>query len=212
MGLREDFRSALASIAAAAPEAVRTMRHGDAEQGAVVQSSARDFAEPVSDSAPAEAARFVANAADFPSLDEGAAVELVAATAVNGGISLRVVTSLKTDAVGATLTIGLSPEFEKCPSSYSGTRRADGATRRFSHPLDILILENGVADNVTEAFAPTYATSYTVAIRRTDWPDTSDPEPADQIEVAPHGHPFAIKVSTVTRHDGWYLIKCRTRS
>ena len=76
MSLREDFRNALGSIAAAVPEAVRTMRHGETEQGAVVQSSSRDFAEAVSDAAPAEAARYVANAADFPTLEQGAAVEL----------------------------------------------------------------------------------------------------------------------------------------
>ena len=204
MGLREDFRNALGSIAAAVPEAVRTMRHGETEQGAVVQSSSRDFAEAVSDAAPAEAARYVANAADFPTLDEGAAVEL--------GGSLRVVVSMKSDPVGATFTVGLSAEFEKCPAAYKGTRRENGKARTIQHPLDILLLENGTADNYSDALAPTYATAYTVAVRRTDWPEVSDPEPSDTIEVAPDGHPLILKVSTVTRHGGWYILKCRTRS
>ena len=204
MGLREDFRNALGSIAAAVPEAVRTMRHGETEQGAVVQSSSRDFAEAVSDAAPAEAARYVANAADFPTLDEGAAVEL--------DESLRVVVSMKTDPVGATVTIGLSAEFEKCPAAYKGTRRENGKARTIQHPLDILLLENGTADNYSDALAPTYATAYTVAVRRTDWPEVKDPEPSDTIEVAPDGHLLILKVSTVTRHGGWYILKCRTRS
>lgn len=204
MGLREDFRNALGSIAAAVPEAVRTMRHGETEQGAVVQSSSRDFAEAVSDAAPAEAARYVANAADFPTLDEGAAVEL--------DESLRVVVSMKTDPVGATFTVGLSAEFEKCPAAYKGTRRENGKARTIQHPLDILLLENGTADNYTDALAPTYATAYTVAVRRTDWPEVTDPEPSDTIEVAPDVHPLILKVSTVTRHGGWYILKCRTRS
>ena len=203
MGLREDFRNALGAIATAAPEAVRTMRHGEDESGAVVQSSSRDFADPVSDAAPAEAARYVANAADFPTLEQGAAVEL--------GGSLRVVVSMKTDPVGATFTVGLSAEFEKCPAAYAGTRRESGAVRNIRHPLDLLILENGTADNFADALAPTYATAYTVAIRREDWPEVSDPEPSDTIEVAPGGHPITLKVSTVTRHDGWYILKCRTR-
>lgn len=204
MGLREDFRNALGSIAAAVPEAVRTMRHGETEQGAVVQSSSRDFAEAVSDAAPAEAARYVANAADFPTLEQGAAVEL--------GESLRVVVSMKSDPVGATFTVGLSAEFEKCPAAYKGTRRENGKARTIQHPLDILLLENGTADNYTDALAPTYATAYIAAIRRTDWPEVSDPEPSDTIEVAPDGHPLTLKVSTVTRHGGWYILKCRTRS
>lgn len=204
MGLREDFRNALGSIAAAVPEAVRTMRHGETEQGAVVQSSSRDFAEAVSDTAPAEAARYVANAADFPTLEQGAAVEL--------GGSLRVVVSMKTDPVGATFTVGLSAEFEKCPAAYKGTRRENGKARTIQHPLDILLLENGTADNYTDALAPTYATAYIAAIRRADWPEVTDPEPSDTIEVAPDGHPLTLKVSTVTRHGGWYILKCRTRS
>jgi len=204
MSLREDFRNALGSIAAAVPEAVRTMRHGETEQGAVVQSSSRDFAEAVSDAAPAEAARYVANAADFPTLEQGAAVEL--------GESLRVVVSMKTDPVGATFTVGLSAEFEKCPAAYKGTRRENGKARTIQHPLDILLLENGTADNYTDALAPTYATAYIAAIRRADWPEVSDPEPSDTIEVAPDGHPLTLKVSTVTRHGGWYILKCRTRS
>ena len=204
MSLREDFRNALGSIAAAVPEAVRTMRHGETEQGAVVQSSSRDFAEAVSDAAPAEAARYVANAADFPTLEQGAAVEL--------GESLRVVVSMKTDPVGATFTVGLSAEFEKCPAAYKGTRRENGKARTIQHPLDILLLENGTADNYTDALAPTYATAYIAAIRRDDWPEVSDPEPSDTIEVAPDGHPLTLKVSTVTRHGGWYILKCRTRS
>ena len=204
MGLREDFRNALGSIAAAVPEAVRTMRHGETEQGAVVQSSSRDFAEAVSDAAPAEAARYVANAADFPTLDEGAAVEL--------DESLRVVVSMKTDPVGATFTVGLSAEFEKCPAAYKGTRREAGRVLQIKHPLDVLLLENGTADNYSDALAPTYATAYTVAVRRTDWPEVSSPEPSDTIEVAPDGHPLILKVSTVTRHGGWYILKCRTRS
>lgn len=203
MGLREDFRNALGSIAAAVPEAVRTMRHGETEQGAVVQSSSRDFAEVVSDAAPAEAARYVANAADFPTLEQGSAVEL--------GESLRVVVSMKTDPVGATFTVGLSAEFEKCPAAYKGTRRENGKVRTIKHPLDVLLLENGTADNYADALAPTYATAYTVAVRRTDWPEVSDPEPSDTIEVAPDGHPLTLKVSTVTRHGGWYILKCRTR-
>ena len=204
MSLREDFRNALGSIAAAVPEAVRTMRHGETEQGAVVQSSSRDFAEAVSDAAPAEAARYVANAADFPTLELGAAVEL--------GESLRVVVSMKSDPVGATFTIGLSAEFEKCPAAYKGTRRENGKALTIQHPLDILLLENGTADNFSDALAPTYATAYTVAVRRTDWPEVTDPEPSDTIEVAPDGHPLILKVSTVTRHGGWYILKCRTRS
>ena len=211
MGLREDFRSALGAIAAAAPEATATMRHGE-ESGAIVQASSRDFAGSVSDAAPDEAARYVANAADFPTLEVGSAVEIsVADTSRMSSPSFRAVVSMKEDAVGATITIGLSAEFDKCPASYSGTRRIAGAVRTLRHSIDVLLLEGGTADNYTDALAPTYATAYTVAIRRADWPEESDPEVSDTIEAAPDYGAIVLKVSTVTRHGGWYILKCRTR-
>lgn len=203
MGIREDIRSALGTIAAAVPEAVRTMRHGEGECGAVVQSTSREFADPVSESGPAEAARFVASGADFPTLDEGAAVEL------DG--SLRVVTSLRSDPVGATLSVGLSAAFDRCPAAYRGVRRDGGTVRTIRHPLDVLLLESGTADIFSDAPAPTYATAYVAAVRRGDWPEVSEPEPSDAIEVAPDGRPLVLKVSAVTRHGGWYVLKCRTR-
>lgn len=211
MGLREDFRNALGAIASAAPEATATMRHGE-EHGTIVQASSRDFAGAVSDMAPDEAARYVANAADFPTLEVGSAVEIAVANAPHiSSPSFRAIVSMKLDAVGATVTIGMSAEFDKCPASYIGTRRAGNAVRTLRHSLDVLILENGTADNFTDALAPTYATAYTVAIRRADWPEEAGPEIGDTIEAAPDYGAIVLKVSTVTRHDGWYILKCRTR-
>lgn len=203
MGLREDFRNALGSIADAMPDATHRLRHGENEQGPVVQSRSRDFAETVSETEPAEVTRVIANAGLFPTLDDGEAVEL------DG--SLRVVTSLKTDPIGATFTVGLSAEFEKTPATYRGTRRENGSRREIIHPLDVLTLENGTADNFADALAPTYATAYVVAIRREDWPEVTNPEPSDTIEIAKDGYAVALKVSTATRHDGWFILKCRTR-
>lgn len=202
MGIREDIRSVFGSIAAAVPEATATMRHRE-ECGTVAQATSRDFAEPVSDDSPNEVARFVANAADFPTLDSGAAVEV--------GETFRVVVSLKADPVGATYTIGVSDAFGKVAAAYSGTRRESGTPRQLNHPLNILLLENGVADNFSDALAPTYATSYTAAIRREDWPEISDPEPSDTFAIVSGGIRHTLKVSTVTRHDGWYILKCRTK-
>ena len=201
MGLREDFRNALGSIAAAVPEAVRTMRHGETEQGAVVQSSSRDFAEAVSESAPAEAARYVANAADFPTLEQGAAVEL--------GESLRVVVSMQTDPVGATFTVGLSAEFEKCPAAYRGTRREDGRARTLDFPIDVLLLESGTSDSITDAAAPSIVPTYIVAIRREDWRDETTPNFGDELTAARDGVPLVVKVISAERSDGWHILKCR---
>ena len=179
------------------------LRYG--EQSATVTRIGRSQrgGDEVSDVGVSENCRVLAYVADFPTLQTGEAVEL--------GTSLRVVTSCETGPINTLLTVGLSAAFEKCPAAYSGTRREHGRVRQLKHPLDVLLLETGTADNYADALAPTYATAYTVAVRRTDWPEVTDPEPSDALEVAPGGHPLTLKVSTVTRHGGWYILKCRTR-
>lgn len=163
MAIREDFRNALGSIAAAIPEAVRTMRHGETEQGAVVQSSSRDFAEAIQDKQPKVAARYVANAADFPTLDEGEAVDL------DG--SVRIVVTLKQDPVAATLTAGLSNAFR--PAAYSVTRRVDGALRTQSFPVMVLIDDNGgTVEDVTLAGL---GKVYKLFVIQKEWPEPTPP-------------------------------------
>lgn len=185
------------------PDCSEVFRHGERTAKVTRIGSPSVGDEPLNGEDVAEAVRILAFVADFPELCKGEAVEL--------GQTFRVVTSCKKDIAGAGYTVGLSAAFEKCPAAYSGTRRESGHVRQIKHPIDVLILETGTADNYADALAPTYATAYTVAVRRTDWPEVTDPEPSDALEVAPDGHPLTLKVSTVTRHDGWYILKCRTR-
>ena len=203
MGLRDDFRGALDAIISSASDATHVMRHGEDEEGRVVQSSSRDFTDEVAGDAPAVASSVIANAAHFPTLERGSAVEI--------GGSLRVVVSLKEDAVGATFTAGLSAPFERTAATYSGRRRGATGARSLLLPIDVLYVENGVADGYSDASAPAYALSYTLAVRADDWPDETAPETADSVEIAPDGHSATLKVSSVERHDGWYILKCRTR-
>lgn len=207
MGLREDIRNALGTIVAAVHDSARTMRHGEDETGTVVQTSSRDFAESVSESGPTEAARFVADGADFPTLEEGAAVEL------DG--SLRVVTSLRADPVGATFTVGLSAEFEKCPASYSGTRRENGTVRTLRHPLDILCLRSAADPSLSaEAAAFNFEQSYIVCVSSRAWPEVSEPRPGDDIEFTdPHRawETVRLRVVSAVRHEGWWILRARQR-
>lgn len=198
MSLREDFRNALGSIAAAVPEAVRTMRHGETEQGAVVQSSSRDFAEAVSDTAPAEAARYVANAADFPTLDEGAAVEL--------GGSLRVVVSMKSDPVGATFTVGLSAAFSRFRAAYA--RRGSG----HDFPVPVLALEDAALPSAyADAAAPASGQSWTVCVSAAEWPEPQPPQTGDGIRLdAPSGE-ARLKVASAVRHGLLWMLRARPR-
>ncbi len=179
------------------------LRHGERSATVTRIGTHQRGDDEVTDAEVSEDCRVLANVADFPALRIGEAVEL--------GPTFRVVTYCGTGPANALFTVGLSAAFDKHPATYSGTRRENGRVRHIKHALDVLLLESGTADNYADALAPTYATAYTVAVRRDDWPEVTDPEPSDVLEVAPGGHPFALKVSTVTRHDGWYILKCRTR-
>lgn len=207
MGIREDIRSALGTIAAAVPEAVRTMRHGEGECGAVVQSTSREFADPVSESGPAEAARFVASGADFPTLDEGAAVEL------DG--SLRVVTSLRSDPVGATLSVGLSAAFDRCPAAYRGVRRDGGTSHRVSRTVEILCIRAAAEPpDIGDAPSISLFQSWLVCIAADAWLDVAPPQTADSIEfVDPRSgwETVRLRVASVVRHGGWWMLKARPR-
>lgn len=208
MGIREDIRAALGSIAAAIPESVRTMRHGDGECGAVVQSSSREFADDLTTDGPTEAARFRASAADFPTLERGAAVELEG--------TVRVVTSLNADPVGATFSFGLSAEFEKCPAAWSGRRAATAATgaRAIAFTIDALVLEDDAAPSApADSIGPSDGRSWTVCVRAADWPEVEPPQVGDEIRISdPHdGRELRLRAASISRGGGWWTLRVRPR-
>jgi len=185
------------------PDCASTMTHGYRTAKVTRVGSPKLGEDEATESAPAEAMRVLAQFQDFPEVKKGEAVEL------DG--ELRVVTSASTDPAHAHLNVGLSASFDAQAATYTGLRREDGQARTINDGLGVLILESGTADNFTDAIAPTYSTAYIVAIRREDWRDATDPEVADKIEIAPDGIGVELKVSAVTRHDGWYILKCRSK-
>lgn len=185
------------------PDCSEVLRHGERTAKVTRIGSPYVGNDPLTGDDVAEAVRVLAFVADFPALCKGEAVEL--------GQTFRVVTSCRMDIAGAGYTVGLSAEFEKCPAAYSGSRRENGRVRQFRHPLDVLLLETGRDASYIDGIAPAMETSYTVAVRRADWPEATGPDPSDAFEVAPGGIPFTLRVASATRHDGWYIIKCRTR-
>lgn len=197
MSLRNSFRQALVSIAHAIPDAVHTLSHQE-WRGEAVKVTSRDYSAGVVD-APETAERFYVNASHFPLLDIGEAVLL--------DDRLRTVTELHRDAVDATLNIGLSKPFSRVNAIISGVRRS----RRFREGVSVLYAENGTAENYQGAIAPTYANAYTIAISVDEWRVENPPEPSDTIDFAPRGYGETLKVSTVTKSNGCYILKCRTK-
>lgn len=185
------------------PDCSEVMRCGERTATVTRVGSPSRGGEPLMGGEPAESCRVLVMASDFPELARGDAVEL--------GRSLRVVTSCHADIVGVGYIVGLSAEFEKCPAAYSGTRRKDGRVCQLRCPLDVLLLESGVDASYLDDVAPAMEKMYSVAIRRADWPEVSDPEVSDFVLASPYGKTaLNMRVSAVARHDGWFILKCRT--
>lgn len=206
MGLREDIRTALAGVAVTLPQASFDMRHGE-ESGFVVQVSARETVDAVSEDSPNEAVRFIAPASSFPTLDKGSLVEV-------GGV-YRLVTSLRTDPVGASLSFGASDAMDAITARYTGTRRDGDTVRRLNDPVNILAIESAALPPMYgEAAAPGYEQSWNLCIAEDAWLDTSAPQISDALEFEhpKHDHEtLRLRVSSVVKHDGWWMLKARPR-
>lgn len=186
------------------PDCSEVMRHGERTAKVTRIGSPSVGGEPLMGDEPAENCRVLAMASDFPTLARGEAVEL--------GQTFRVVTSCTADIAGAGYTVGLSDAFEKCPAAYSGTRRESGRVRSLHFPISALVLEVGAGGAYADGIAPAIESSYTVALRRADWPEVSEPEASDTLQLDGRNFQTAtLAVASVARHDGWYILKCRSR-
>ena len=184
-----------------------TMRWGERIGTVSRVGSPRRGEDAVLDSDIPEECRVLAPAVPFCGLARGDAVEL--------GDTFRVVTSA-TDNItrSAFFTVGLSAAFDICRAAYTGTRRESGRVRTVRMPLDVLALESGGMYESLDSVAPAAETTWTVAIRRADWPETTDPQISDSLSLGRDGQTasnLSLAVAAVSRHDGWYILKCRTR-
>jgi hypothetical protein len=194
MGLREDISAAISSISSAVPDAAVVMRHGDAERGSVVLSSAQDLsAEPVSADAPQEVKRIVGRRQDFPTLGKGSTVLL--------GNEMHLITSARLDAVGATITAGVSAAM----NDYVATFRRAGTPIR--QPLRVLAVASNVLDPWADAVATTTCRAWFVCVPSSEWTEMGGPQIGDELIFDDD----RVKVASVSSHSGYWVLNCRSR-
>ena len=187
------IEAAVASLAASLPDASMRMRHGDAE-GVVLASSSRQLSEDtVTADAPQEMRRVIGRRCDFPELVGGCAVELAGAW--------HIVTSARTDPVGASVSVGLSAPLDEIAVTY---RRPGTQIRQ---PLRVLAVESAVLDPNGDGFAPTTCRAWFVAFPSAHWLEATDPQVGD--EVVLDGR--RLVVASVTKNGGYWLAGCRSR-
>ena len=143
----------------------------------------------------AEGVRVLAWAADFPGLGKGRLVSL------DG--EWRVVTGARTDPAGATLSLSLSASLAATKAAY----RRPGT--KIAQTVDALAVEGEVADPVSDAIAPAAFRLWTVAVAEDGWLEPTDPQIGDSLELSPQD--VALRVSAVSRRDGFWILSCRAR-
>lgn len=199
---RQYIASALAKLARTLPAV--EMRCGD-DVGKVVQTTSLEDVESVAEDSPNEAARYLAPASSFPSLKKGSFVEI--------GNTYRLITSLRTDLVGASKYFGASKPFDDVVSTYTGKRREGGKVRQLKAPVQILALLTSTAAEYSDV-AMSSEETWSVCIAESSWLEISDPQIGDSLEFI---HPqkvydlVTLKVSAVTKHNGWWMLKARPR-
>ena len=142
-----------------------------------------------------EGIRILAWAADFPGLGKGALVEL--------GGEWRIVTSARTDPARASLSLGLSASLAATKAAY----RRPGT--KIAQTVDVLAVESETAYQPGDAYAANETATWFVAVHEAAWLEPAPPQIGDMMELSPQG--VALRVSAVTRRDGFFILTARAR-
>jgi len=178
-----------------------TMSHGGRSAAVARTGSAMRGEDALSAGAPAEAEGVLALADDFPEVRKGE-------TACLDG-ALRIVTSTRRDASGATLSVGLSEPLDDMRVSY--TRRGG---RPF--PVSVLALEDASAPSAfADAAAPLEGQTWTVCIVASEWMETSAPAVGDEIRLCDERRGMAadvrLRVASVVADGERWTLRARPR-
>ena len=187
------IEAAVASLAASLPDAAFGMRHGEAV-GTVLASSSRELSgDTVAADAPQEMRRYIGTRSVFPDLTKGSTVEI--------GGKWHLVTSCRTDPVGASLSFGVSAPLDEVAAIY---RRPGTQVRQ---PLRVLAVESEVLDVWSDSLAPTACRAWFVALSAEHWLETTEPQVGDEITI----DGTTMRVAAVAKHDGCLVLTCRAR-
>lgn len=189
---------ALSGVATALPDAVRQLTHGYEAGNAIKSSSVEMSGEAVSVSGAIEKFRVIAKASDFPTIAADALVTFADAP--------HIVTSLRSDPISASLTIGLSEPLSRCFASVRGSR----GSNHFNTPINLLAVNNGLGTDYADGYAPVEVYSWTLCVAIDDWLWDGEPHIGDEFRFEKSGSQV-VKVARCTRRDGFFILNARSR-
>lgn len=189
----ETIEAALSSLAFSLPDAAESMRHGE-DVGTVLASSSRELTgDTVAADAPQEMRRYIGTSSAFPDLCKGSTVEI--------GGAWHLVTSCRTDPVGASLSFGVSAPLDEVAAIY---RRPGTSIRQ---TLRVLAVESEVLDVWSDSLAPTSCRAWFIALSAEHWLETTEPQVGDEATIDGR----VLRVAAVAKHEGCWLLTCRAR-
>lgn len=192
--MKSAIENAIASLHASLPGASFQMRHGNYVGRVLATSSQELSGETLSADYPQEVRRVTGVRSDFPALTRGSTVRL--------GDEMRIVTSAKEDPLAASFSCGLSASMNEIVATYT---RAGTAIWSAAH---LLAVESEVIDAASDNFAPTTARAWFVCVSSEEWYERkTEPQIGDTIKWD-GGH---VRVASVTKADGLYILTCRSR-
>jgi len=162
-------------------------------------ASVRRGEDEVSGDAPAETARVLALASDFPTVTKGDVATLDGDT--------RIVTSVRVDCFGASCYVGLSDSLTVRTASVFGHR----GQRLIRFPVELLALDNGLANDVTDGYAPTTVRAWTLVTAVDAWPENEWPQIGDELRFEKDGEDVRVKVARCDRRAKHYIVSARSR-
>lgn len=195
MNLSGIVKDALNALASSIDGVGALMRHGN-HAGRIVFSSSREISGDVlSSDGPQEIRRAVALAADFRDLAQGSLV------AVGG--DWHIVTGVRSDPAGASLSFGLSASLAATKAAY----RRPGT--KIAQTVDVLAVESETAYQPGDAYAANETATWFVAVHEAFWLEPAPPQIGDMMELSMRG--VSVRVSAVARRDGFWILTARSR-
>lgn len=188
------IEAAIAALHQSIPSASHQMRHGNYVGRVLAVSGVELTGETLTADYPQEVCRVTGVVSEFPDITRGSTVEM------DG--KMHIVTSARKDPVGASVVMGLSSSMAEIVASYT---RASTPIWQGAH---LLAVESDILDVAGENYAPTTARAWFVCISADEWYETkSEPQIGDTIKWD-GGH---VRVASVAKHDGLYILTCRSR-
>jgi len=169
-------------------------------------ASFRSGESTVTGDAPTEVYRVLAIAEDFPTIDRDDLVSLSSSQSSQPSTSSHLVTSIRSDLVRSSLTVGLSEALTKTTAQVIGSRGA----QRISLSVGILVDFSGMSFDIPEGFSSSNVRRFRIVVANDDWSVSTPPQIGDSFKFDFKGELVSSAIDNVDRRGGYFIMSSRS--